>query len=76
LPGEKVNELVANESQQAAFDALKRDYVAIGKTSEEMLRTALRKILDKARSNTQIFVMLGPESWKDARTGNVLPSAG
>jgi FkbH-like protein len=73
LPSEKVNELVTNESQQSAFDALKRDYVAIGKTSEEMLRTAMRKVLDKAESNTQIFVMLGPESWKDARTGNVLP---
>jgi FkbH-like protein len=73
LPSEKVNELVTNESQQAAFDALKQDYVAIGKTSEEMLRSAMRKILDKAGSNAQIFVMLGPESWKDARTGNVLP---
>jgi FkbH-like protein len=73
LPSEKITELVTKESQQAAFDALKRDYVAIGKTNEEMLRSAMRKSLDKAGPNTQIFVMLGPESWKDARTGNVLP---
>jgi FkbH-like protein len=73
LPDEKVDELLTNESHQAAFEALKHDYVAIGKTSEEMLRSAMRKILNKAGSNTEIFVMLGPESWKDARTGNVLP---
>ena len=73
LPSETVSELVTNENQQAAFDALKKDYVAIGKTNEEMLRSAIRKVLDKVGSNTQIFVMLGPESWKDARTGNVLP---
>jgi len=65
LPQEKVLSLLTRDGDQAAYDALKRDFHGIGPICENLLNQSLDKMLNFALGKSVVFVFLTPDRPKE-----------
>jgi FkbH-like protein len=72
LPEELVRKALSTAANLRAYEALKRDFCGIGPVSEAAFRAALGRMLDAARGQAMVIIMLLPEHWRETETGPVI----
>ena len=68
-----VRALTVTPSQSTAFEALRRNHIAVGQSDRKALRAVLRKLMQRAGPNILIAILLGPEEWTEQDGGRTHP---
>jgi FkbH-like protein len=63
LRPEQVASLLRTDAHRAQYDYFMENFEYVGRADETKVRAAMRRLLDRALGDTQIFVILAPDSW-------------